>query len=914
MNGEHRTAAAKSGQAPDDAVADILDAAITQHQAGRLAEAEASYRQVLAAQPDHPDALHLLGAIAQQAGRHDLAVDLIRQAIRRNGQNPIYFCNLGLALRDLGMIDEAVAACREATRIAPELAEAQVNLGLALRDLGLLDAAVAAYRDAIRIKPDLAEAQSNLGCALREQGNLDEAVAACREAIRIRPGYAEPYSNLGAALYAQGKFLDAARACREAIHLKQDYAEAYSNLGAILCRQGKFDEAVAACREAIRIKPDYAEPHSILGAALHGQGKLDEAVAALREAVRIKADLAEAHSSLGSVLKDQDKLEEAVAACREAIRIKPDYAEAHSDLGAIFYKQDKLDQAMVAYRDAIRIKPDFAAPHSNLGAILYQQGRLEEATKACREAIRIKPDYAEAYCNLGCALFDRREYDEAGAALLRAIRINPDLTEAHSNLGKVWRDLGQIGEAVKACRQAIRIKPRYAEAYMNLGASLCDQGSFEEAVAAYHTAAGLEPELAEAGSGLLACINYWERVSPAASYEAHHDWGQVHGRPLPPPESYANERDGERRLRVGYVSPDFRQHSVAYFLEPLLRSHDRNAVEVFCYAEVNWPDVRTKQFQGLADHWLTTVGMSDEALAERIRSDRIDILVDLAGHTAKNRLPVFASKPAPVQVTWLGYPNTTGLTAIDYRLVDAVTDPEAQGNAFSSETLLRLPGGFLCYGAPDDAPVPATPPGLPSGAVTFGSFNNPSKLSEATIDAWARLLARLPSARLLLKGKPFACTVTRASFLERLRLCGIAKERVELVGWLPDQSHLALYNRVDIALDPFPYNGTTTTCEALWMGVPVVTLRGDRHAGRVGASLLTQIGLTDLIADSVEAYVETALALAGDPARLADLGQSLRPRMAASPLCDAAAFARKIEAAYRSMWRRWCATPGTARP
>jgi protein O-GlcNAc transferase len=914
MNGERRTAAAKSGRIPDGGVADMLDAGIAHHQAGRLAEAEASYRQVLAAQPDHPDALHLLGAIALQAGRPELAVDLIRQAIHGNGQNPFYFCNLGLALRGLGMIDEAIAACREAIRVAPDLAEAHVNLGLALRDGGDADAAVAAYREAIRLKPDLAEAQSNLGSALREQGKLDAAVVACREAIRVRPGYAEAYSNLGAALYAQGKFYDAARACREAIHLKRDYAEAYSNLGAILCKQGEFDEAVAACREAIRIKPADAEPHAILGAALHGQGKLDEAIAALCEATRIKADLAEAHSGLGSVLKDQGKLEEAIAAYREAIRIKPDYAEAHSDLGAIFYEQGQLNEAAAAYRAAIHVKPDFAAPHSNLGAILYQQGKLEDAIRACREAVRIKPDYAEAHCNLGCALFDRREYDEAGAALLRAIQIKPDLAEAHSNLGKVRRDLGQVDEAVKACRQALRIKPRYADAYINLGAGLCDQGAIEEAAVAYRAAVEIDPESAEAGSGALACINYSDRGSPAALYEVHQAWGEMHARPRPQPDSYANERSGDRRLRVGYVSPDFRQHSVAYFLDPLLRNHDRGAIEVFCYAEVNWPDARTKQFQGLADHWMTTVGMSDETLAEHIRRDRIDILVDLVGHTAKNRLAVFATRPAPVQVTWLGYPNTTGLTAIDYRLVDAVTDPDAQDDALSSETLVRLPGGFLCYGAPDDAPRPAGPPHLSGGAVTFGSFNSPSKLSAVTLDAWARLLARLPEARLLLKGKPFACAVTRASFLERLLRRGVTKERVELVAWLPDQSHLALYNRVDIALDPFPYNGATTTCEALWMGVPVVALRGDRHVGRVGASLLTQVGLIDLVADSVEDYVEIATALAGDPARLADLRQSLRPRMAASPLRDASAFARKIEAAYRTMWQRWYKMPDAAQP
>jgi predicted O-linked N-acetylglucosamine transferase (SPINDLY family) len=285
--------------------------------------------------------------------------------------------------------------------------------------------------------------------------------------------------------------------------------------------------------------------------------------------------------------------------------------------------------------------------------------------------------------------------------------------------------------------------------------------------------------------------------------------------------------------------------------------------------------------------------------------------VDLAGHTAsghaaKSRLLVFARKPAPVQVTWLGYPNTTGLKAIDYRMVDEVTDPVEEADAFASETLVRLPGGFLCYGGDDGAPAPGPVPSLTTGTVTFGSFNSPPKLSPATLDAWAQVLTRLPEARLLLKGKPFADAATRALYHGRLAERGVGPERVELAPWLPEQAHLALYDRIDIALDPFPYNGTTTTCQALWMGVPVVALRGDRHASRVGASLLTQIGLPDLIADSIGAYVEIAVALAGDPARLADLRHSLRLRMAASPLCDAGGFARKTEHAYRTMWQRWC--------
>jgi protein O-GlcNAc transferase len=751
MNRQQRRAA-KQGQRNPRAytptvppgIAELFAAGVAHHQAGRLPQAEACYRQVLAAQSDHADALHLMGVLAQQAGRHDLAVDLIGRAIEENGKNPAYFCNLGDALRDLGNLDDAVAACRQA----------------------------------IRMKPDFAEAHSNLGLALKGQGKLDQAITACREAIRIKPAFAEAHFNLGNALRAQGKLDEAVDACRQAVRVKPGSAKAHCNLGAALCDQGNYDDAIAACGEAIRIKPNLTEAYSALGTTLRRTGQSDFAVAAFREAFRIKPNDAGVHCNLGLALRDVDRLDEAIAAIRESIRIKP-------DLGAY-----------------------------------------------------------------GC-----------------------------------------------------------------LASALCDQGKHDEVVETYYQAIGCKQEFAEATSScFLFCLNYGERFSPTALFDAHRAWDERHGRPLPRRDAYANDRGVGRRLKVGYVSPDFRGHSVAYFLEPLLRNHDHNEIEVFCYAEVSAPDTWTKRFEGLADHWVVTVAMSDEALAERVRRDGIDILVDLAGHTANNRLPVFARKPAPIQVTWLGYPNTTGLTAIDYRLVDAVTDPDPEADVFASETLVRLAGAFFCYGGSDDAPAPGPAPSVAAGAVTFGSFNSPAKMSGATLDAWALVLGRLPQARLLLKGKPFADAATRALYLDRLAERGVAPERVELAGWMPNQAHLALYDHIDIALDPFPYNGTTTTCEALWSGVPVVTLRGDRHAGRVGASLLTQIGLTDLIADSVGAYVETAVALAGDPARLSELRRSLRPRVAASPLCDAQAFARKVEDAYRIIWQRWCAASESELP
>jgi protein O-GlcNAc transferase len=583
---------------------------------------------------------------------------------------------------------------------------------------------------------------------------------------------------------------------------------------------------------------------------------------------------------------------------------------AHYQAGRLIKAESCYRQLLAALLDHAAAPHLFAQAYLGLGAALKNQGKFNEALAAYREANRISPDLVEASYNLGNAFKALGRLDDAIAAYRQAIRIQPGLLQAHCNLGNALCDQGKPDEAVAAFHQAIRIEPDHANAHLNLGGALLEQGKFDQAIAACREAIRLRPDFAEARSNLAFSLNLVHDISVGEVFEAHRAWDVQHGRRKQAPGAHANDRSIGRRLKVGYVSPDFRLHSVAYFLEPLIRNHDRNAIEVICYSEVSAPDAATERFKGLADRFTTTVAMSDDALTESIRNDGIDILVDLAGHTSKNRLPVFARKPAPVQVTWLGYPNTTGLDAMDYRLVDAVTDPDA----FASEALVRLPEGFLCYSARDDAPTPGAAPCLTTGFVTFGSFNNIAKLSGATLDVWARLLTRLPTARLLLKGKPFAEAATRAMYLDRLTERGVAADRVELMAWLPERAHLSLYDRVDIALDPFPYNGTTTTCEALWMGVPVVTLRGDRHAGRVGASLLTQIGLTDLIADSKEAYLDTAVALADDFARLDKLRLALRPRMAASPLCDAPTFAHKVEVAYRTMWQRWCEAPRSALP
>ena len=426
------------------------------------------------------------------------------------------------------------------------------------------------------------------------------------------------------------------------------------------------------------------------------------------------------------------------------------------------------------------------------------------------------------------------------------------------------------------------------------------QGRTAEALRCFQQACGKQPEFAAAHSNLLLAMHYDPAKSPEEIFAEHRKTPHAS---VEPARSHSNDPTPDRRLRIGYLSPDFRSHSVAFFFEPVIEAHDRAAFEVTCYSNVPRPDHATLRFERLADRWRNVRGLGDEAAAALIRADGIDILIDLAGHTGENRLDVMARKPAPVAVTWLGYPDTTGLPQIDYRITDAWADPPGASERFHTEELVRLPGGFLCYMKPRDVAGCGLPPCERTGHITFGSFNNFSKLNPQVAEVWSAILDRVPGSRLLLKSKALGDQGARQRARELFR----GRDGVELLARNPSvRQHLEIYGRVDIALDPFPYNGTTTTCEALWMGVPVVALAGRRHAGRASLSLLASLGLEELIAESVEDYARIAAGLAGDPARLRELRATLRRRMAESRLTDAQTFTRVLESAYRTMWRRWC--------
>ncbi len=516
--------------------------------------------------------------------------------------------------------------------------------------------------------------------------------------------------------------------------------------------------------------------------------------------------------------------------------------------------------------------------HVNLGAILRQMGRLDEAVACCRQALQLNENWALVHLNLGAALNDLGRLDEAVISYRRALELQPEIPQAHANLAVALADLGLLDEAIAACREAIR----------------------------------LQPDLPAIHSGLLFIAQFHPKWSAADLLREAREWNRRHGEPLarvaaaanPPedrPAQLANE--GDRRLRIGYVSPYFRGHCQSLFTLPLFRCHDRQRFEIFCYADVAQPDAVTDRLRAVPDIWRNVAGLSDAQLAGQIRADRIDVLVDLTMHMAFNRLTLFAMKPAPVQLCWLAYPGTTGLSAMDYRLTDPHLDPPGLGDCYSERSLV-LPETFWCYEPFENTPAVTPVPALAAGHLTFGCLNNCCKINDSVLALWGRVLRELPASRLLLlvpEGE------ARRRVMARLKDEQVAPRRVEFVDRQPMMAYLATYHRIDIALDTFPYNGHTTSLDAMWMGVPVVTLIGDRVVGRAGLSQLHNLGLAEqLAARDANEFVTLAVGLANDLPRLATLRQSLRARMAASPLTDGPRFARGVEAAYRQAWQGHC--------
>jgi protein O-GlcNAc transferase len=691
---------------------------------------------------------------------------------------------------------------------------------------------------------------------------------------------------------------------REILARQPGHFGAMHLLGVVAHQVGQFDLAVNLISRAIALSPRYAEAYCNLGNALRDRGQVDEAISAFRQAIALKPGLHEAHSNLGNVLRDKGRLDEAIAACRQAIALMPSYPGAHCNLGNALLDKGELDEAIAACRRAIALHASFPEAHNNLGNALRKKGQLDEAVAAFLQAILLNPKLSQAHVNLGNALKDRGQFDDAIAAYRQAIVLNPKLSEAFGNLGSALMDKGELDAAIDAFRQAIALRPGFVEAHVNLGDALKTRGQIGEAIDAFRRAVALRPDDAQAHCNLILSMHYQPGIDARMIAEENRRWNRQHAEPLKGLiRPHGNDRDPERRIKIGYVSPDFRDHPAGRFLLPLLAHHDKSKFETIAYAHVPTPDSTTERLRSCVDGWRDIARLSDDQAADLIRSDGIDILVDLAMHSAGNRLLVFARKPAPVQVTYLAYCSSTGLETVDYRLSDPYLDPPGMDESVYSERTIRLPETYWCYQPSIDLAAATGTSAIERGLVTFGSLNNFSKVNESVLKVWAEILRAVPKSELLIHAHEGN---HRQRVRDRLEREGIENRRVRFVGRLPMQTYLETYGQIDIALDTFPFGGGTTTCDALWMGAPVISLAGKTAVGRGGLSILSNVGLPDLVADSEEKYVSIARELAGDLSRLSDLRSNLRKRMERSPLMDAPRFARNVEAAYRQMWRTWC--------
>lgn len=656
---------------------------------------------------------------------------------------------------------------------------------------------------------------------------------------------------------------------------------------------GKLHEACALYREAVKFAPQSARAHLNLGIALQALGDDAGAVAGYEQALALDAANPYAAYNFGKLRYERGLHAEAERLLRQALRGKPDFPEARIVLACALDAQSKLEAAASELELVLNRKPEDFAALFIYGGILRKLGRLDAAADALRRAVKLDPHNLDARTTLFHVL--EAKGDPAGAAreLEAVLGQRPDWADALYNYGVVLKKLMRPVEAEDALRRAIAAQPGFMRAWRMLGGVLLGQARIDDALALYRDA----PRDSELASAELFALNASEKVSADELFARHAAFGRELEKAIPARFAFPNKKDPARRLRVGYVSGDFSYHVVTLFLQPVLEHRDRAAVEVFCYSTAGRVDEYTRKLAAHADAWRPCAGLSSEQIAEAIHADGIDILVDLAGHSGEPQLRVFAQKPAPVQATWLGYLNTTGMTRIDYRITDAHADPT---DARHTEKLARLPHSQWCYRPFMQAAAAASPPVQNNGYITFGSFNQVLKLSQASRRLWRQILARLPGSRLVILGVPSG----RAHDDLRKDLPDAA--RVKLIPYVSLQDYFAWYNQVDIALDTTPYSGGTTTCDALWMGVPVITAPGERPSSRSAASILATAGLSDWIVPSATEYVDRAVEFSQNQDVLANLRATLRPRMQASPLMDEDDFTRDLENLYRQMWRQYC--------
>ncbi|RKU01851.1 glycosyltransferase [Burkholderia sp. Nafp2/4-1b] len=826
-----------------------LHDALAHHQAGRLAEAKTLYDAILHTQPGQPDAMHFLGLLACQLQQYDAGIVLMERSLVAR-PDASYFNNLGNMLRECGRLDDAIAH----------------------------------YRRAVALRPDYPEAHNNLGNALRDARDPAAAMQSCARAIELRPGYAEAYNNLGNVLQDLGELDAAAASYGKAIAFHPAYAEAHSNLGNVLRARERHADAIAHYRRALASSAALPAATHGLGLSLWALGELGEAASVLRAATAESAD-ASLHNTYAGVLRDAGDLDAAAAHYARAIALDASMAAAHANLSGVRRRQARYAEALVHAQDAIRLAPDLVDAHNQAGNAHHGLGNLDEAQACYRTALELNPADGGVCHNLSVVLLKREQHADALAYCRRSLAAGRPTVSMYVNLGDILRAQGNVDAAVPAYRDALAL--------------VRDEASDEAAEVLGRLLFAAAASATVSPADYLSDARCYGRHLAARSTRYMHDVR----------ERTAGAR--HRALRVGFVSGDLRQHPVGIFIESVFAHLDRTRIAPYVYTTSDEEDAITVRLKPHAAVWRSIAGCDSQAAARTIHEDGIDVLVDLAGHTQASGLAAFGWKPAPVQASWLGFFASTGSDAIDYFIGDAHTLPAAERDHFV-EAPWRLPDSYLCFTPPSDDVAVGPLPMAANGHVTFGCFGKLVKLGDDVVRVWSRILHAVPGARLLLKARELEQAAVRDATAARFARHGIDASRLLFDGASPRAAYFHAYNRIDVALSPFPYPGGTTTAEALWMGVPVLGMTGGRFVTHICESLLHAAGMPDWIAGDEDDYVAKAVAAAQDGAKLAALRTTLRERTLASPLCDAARFARNLEDAFVGMWTRYTETAQTA--
>lgn len=791
-------------------------------------------------------------------GRREECLEILLRILSRDAENVDALHLQAVCHLDAGEHALALGCLAGALSLDPEHVRSLMRYALIQKDLSKYDDALEMIEKAYRC---LGSREDEHVC--HAYASILTDAATC-EKLRMKQGWEDKY--------------------RKAVDICPGYAPGHYNLGVAATEKGNLGAALAYYEKAIELHPEYVEALSNMGVILQNQGRMQECLD-VHEKARcfapssdvVAKNYAMALTHHGTEKMTQGLVEEAIRLYERAVAVYPTCTEALYNLGVAYSNLDEIDKAIFAYRCTIQQDGGCAEALNNLGVLYRKQGHMELALQSYEAAIKARPNFPQGL----------------------------------NNLAVMYTQQGRASLALNLLRAAIMADAEYAEAWNNLGVLQRDIGDAEEAIRSYRKCSYIEPDDRNAGQNLLLGLNYLYDGDGVCVWDAHATWATRFQALYPPmPQCDVEERIRHKKIKVGYVTPDLFVHSVSFFAEAPICHHDMDLFDVNVYSVCVNPDQKTqrlhKQLEQAGGTWKHVTHLSEQELAELIREDEIDILFDLTGHTANNRLGTFAIKPAPVQVTWIGYPNTTGLTTMDYRITDNICDPKHTTQKFSEE-LVRLPTCFLCYTpcpeAPDVAPLPADS----SGFITFGSFNALAKQTIDVLETWSRILHSVPNSRIVLKNKPFACDSVRQKYWQIFEGYGISRTRVDLLPLARNtEAHLKQYSMIDVCLDPFPYAGTTTTVEALYMGVPCLTMRGKGHAHNVGVSLITCVGLgEEWIADSKSDYISKAHAISGDISALRQLRATLRDAVSSSSLCDVSFFMDHYQEELKNMWKRY---------